>query len=316
MDVLGTVDPVNVHHVMSSNFPNFPKEPKFLKMFDVLGDGIFNSNADLWKNQRKLAHVLINHQRFYRFLVKTSRGKVETGLIPVLNHLSEQGLIVDLQDLFQRFTFDTTCILITSYDPGCLSIEFPDVPFAKAMDDAEKVLLMRHVMLEIVWRIQRWLGIGHEKKLSKAWKTLDRVINKYVSMKKEEMSKKAEARDTTSSALTWFIWLVSQHPTVEEKIIEELKSVIPEGETEKSWLLEEKELSRLVYLHAALCKSLRLYPPVPIQHKEPTQVDALPTGHHVHPKMKILFSLYAMRRMEFVWGEDCLEFKPERWLSD
>ncbi|KAI7979668.1 Alkane hydroxylase MAH1 [Camellia lanceoleosa] len=266
MDILGTVDPANVHHVMSSNFP---KGLEFLKMFGVLGDGIFNSDADLWKNQRKLARVLINHQRFYPFLVKTSRGKVETRLIPVLNHVSEQGLIVDLQDLFQRFTFDTSCILITSYDPGCLSIEFPDVPFAKAMDDAEEALLMRHVVLETVWRIQSWLGIGHEKKLSEAWKTLDRVINKCVSMKKEEMSKKAElkereeeeeavdlltsylieddtfnlkrndkflrdtilnlmlaGRDTTSSALTWFIWLVSQHPTVEEKIREELKLVI------------------------------------------------------------------------------------------
>ncbi|XP_028097985.1 noroxomaritidine synthase-like isoform X1 [Camellia sinensis] len=110
--------------------------------------------------------------------------------------------------------------------------------------------------------------------------------------------------------------MVDQHPTVEEKIIEELKLVIPEGETEKSQLFEEKELSKLVYLHAALCESLRLYPPVPIQHKEPTQVDTLPRGHRVHPKMKILFSLYAMVRMEFVWGEDCLEFKPERWLSD
>ncbi|KAL7178085.1 hypothetical protein ACSBR2_031272 [Camellia fascicularis] len=359
MDMLGTVDLANVHHVMSSNFPNFPKGPEFLKMFDVLGDGIFNSDADLWKNQRKLARVLINHHRFYRFLVKTSRGKVEAGLIPVLNHVSKQGLIVDLQDLFQRFTFDTTCILITSYDPGCLSIEFPDVPFAKAMDDAEEALLMRHVVPETVWRVQSWLGIGHEKKLSEAWKTLDRVINNYVSMKKEEMSKKAElkegeeeeeavdlltsylieddtfnlkrddkflrdtvlnlmlaGRDTTSSALTWFIWLVSQHPTIEEKIREELKSVIPEGETEKLRLFEAKELSKLVYLHAALCESLRLYPPVPIQHKEPTQVDTLPTGHRVHPKMKILFSLYAMGRMEFVWGEDCLEFKPERWISD
>ncbi|CAL5365566.1 unnamed protein product [Camellia sinensis] len=171
MDMLGTLDPVKVHHVMSSNFPNFPKEPELLKMFDVLGDGIFNSDADLWKNQRKLAHVLISHQRFYQFLVKTSLGKVETGLIPVLNHVSEQGLIADLQDLFQRFTFDTTY-----------------VPFAKA-------LLMRHVVLETVWRIQSWLGIGHEKKLSEAWKTLDRVINKYVSMKKEEMSKKDELKE-------------------------------------------------------------------------------------------------------------------------
>ncbi|GMP26363.1 hypothetical protein CsSME_00002831 [Camellia sinensis var. sinensis] len=22
-----------------------------------------------------------------------------------------------------------------------------------------------------------------------------------------------------------------------------------------------------------------------------------------------------MRRMKFIWGEDCVEFKPERWLS-
>ncbi|XP_028097986.1 cytochrome P450 86B1-like isoform X2 [Camellia sinensis] len=36
--------------------------------------------------------------------------------------------------------------------------------------------------------------------------------------------------------------MVDQHPTVEEKIIEELKLVIPEGETEKSQLFEEKEL--------------------------------------------------------------------------
>ncbi|THG04635.1 hypothetical protein TEA_022051 [Camellia sinensis var. sinensis] len=174
---------------------NFPKGPEFLKMFDVLGDGIFNSNADLWKNQRKLAGVLINHQRLYRFLVKTSRGKVETGLIPILNHVSKQGLIVDLQDLFQGFTFDTTCIFITSYDLGCLSIEFPDVPFAKAMDDTEEALLVRHVVPETVWRIQSWLGIGHEKKLSEAWKTLDRVINNYVSMNKKETSKKAELKE-------------------------------------------------------------------------------------------------------------------------
>ncbi|RWR93080.1 alkane hydroxylase MAH1-like protein [Cinnamomum micranthum f. kanehirae] len=32
--------------------------------------------------------------------------------------------------------------------------------------------------------------------------------------------------------------------------------------------------------------------------------------------MKILYSLYALGRMEVVWGEDCLEFRPERWISE
>ncbi|KAE8674479.1 hypothetical protein F3Y22_tig00111754pilonHSYRG00107 [Hibiscus syriacus] len=48
-------------------------------------------------------------------------------------------------------------------------------------------------------------------------------------------------RDTTSSALTWFIWLVSRHPIVENKIIEELQSKIPEDETGKKRLLKAEE---------------------------------------------------------------------------
>lgn len=29
-----------------------------------------------------------------------------------------------------------------------------------------------------------------------------------------------------------------------------------------------------------------------------------------------MFLLYAMGRMESIWGDDCLEFKPERWISE
>ncbi|RVX21614.1 Noroxomaritidine synthase [Vitis vinifera] len=42
----------------------------------------------------------------------------------------------------------------------------------------------------------------------------------------------------------------------------------------------------------------------------------LPSGHRVDPKMKILFSLYAMGRMTSIWGTDSVEFKPERWISE
>ncbi|VVB05905.1 unnamed protein product [Arabis nemorensis] len=32
-------------------------------------------------------------------------------------------------------------------------------------------------------------------------------------------------RDTTSSALSWFFWLLSLHPEVEHKILQEMKSI-------------------------------------------------------------------------------------------
>ncbi|GFY87130.1 cytochrome P450, family 96, subfamily A, polypeptide 10 [Actinidia rufa] len=317
--------------------------------------GIFNSDADLWRIQRKHAQLQISHQRFHRFLVKTSQDKVEKWLVPILEHVSKLGIPVDLQDLFQRFTFDTTSILVTGYDPGCLSVDLPNVPFSKAMDDAEEALLFRHVLPESVWKLQRWLKVGHEKKLSRAWATLDHIIGKYISMRRNRLSKGIKpqeeeegvnlltsylnedeimglkcdnkflrdtimnfmiaGRDTTSSALTWFLWLVSTHPDVEAKIREELKGIVPERESNQWRLYRVEEVSKLVYLHSALCESLRLYPPVPFQHKEPLQPDILPSGNHVNPKMKILFSLYAMGRMKFIWGEDCSDFKPERWIS-
>lgn len=356
MDILATADPANVHYIMSGNFSNFPKGPHFREIFDVLGDGIFNSDADLWQSQRKLALLQIRHRRFQQFLEKTSKNKVEKGLVPILEHVSNLGLVLDLQDLFQRFTFDTTCLFVTGYDPCCLSIDLPKVPFAKALDDAEETLLLRHAVPETFWKLQRWLGVGQEKKLSDAWATLDHTIAKYISKKRDELSKglnKSEeedgldlltsylnedeimglkcddkflrdtilnfmiaGRDTTSSALTWFLWLVSTHPVVEVKIRQELDSIIPEQEGNKWRLFNIEDVSKLVYLHSAICESLRLYPSVPFQHKEPLHPDILPSGHRVHPKMKVLFSLYAMGRMKFIWGEDCGEFKPERWISE
>ncbi|XAR73280.1 hypothetical protein NMG60_11007197 [Bertholletia excelsa] len=333
MDMLVTADPANIHYIMSSHFSNFPKGPRFRKIFDVLGDGIFNSDGEAWKNQRKFAQVQINHRSFHQFLVKTSEDKVEKGLVPILNQVVNLGSVVDLQDLFQRFTFDTTCKLITGYDPGCLSIQLPNVPFSKAMDDVWETIVLRHVVPESVWKLQRWLGIGHEKKLREAWATIDHVLAQYISMKRRELEEETkpeeegvdllrsylnEGRDTTSSALTWFLWLVSIHPTVKANIREELKKGIKEekGEGKELRLFKVEEVSKLVYLHSALCESLRLYPPVPFQHKEPLHPDVLPSGHHVHPNMKIVFSLYAMGRMKFIWGKDCRDFKPERWISE
>jgi cytochrome P450 len=81
-------------------------------------------------------------------------------------------------------------------------------------------------------------------------------------------------------------------------------------------VLNISELSKLVYLHGALCETLRLFPSVPFEHKCAVQSDKLPSGHDISPNTKILFSLYAMGRMESIWGKDCLEFKPERWISE
>ncbi|XXG49376.1 hypothetical protein AAC387_Pa02g3579 [Persea americana] len=330
MDILCTCDPANVHHILSTNFSDFPKGPSFSKIFDVLGGGIFNSDSESWRIQRKMAHSLISSKRFGAFVARTSQEKVDKGLVHVLKHIIKQG----------------------------------QVPFAKAMDDAMEAVAFRHAMPESWWMVLKRLKIGKEKKLAEAWKIIDHFINQHVSIRREELYKSRTnvgendceeggdlltayinyqpgdelailnsakflrdttvnlmlaGRDTTSAALTWFFWVVSMNPEVETKILRELKATSPklrEGWHGKLKVFDAEELSQLVYLHAALCESLRLFPPVPFEHKSVFQRQVLPTGETVQPETKILIPLYAMGRMESIWGKDCLEFKPERWISE
>ena len=192
------------------------------------------------------------------------------------------------------------------------------------------------------------------KNLSHAWKVLDEFVYECISTKREELLtlKKEElkfnlftaivieelegemssnitksnkflkdtatnllaaGRDTVSAGLTWLFWLVATHPSVEAKILEEIKKHLLDSGKSKD--LNINELNKLVYLYGAICESLRLFSPVPFNLKCSIQSDILPCGHSIRPNTRILNYLYAMGRMESIWGQDCLDFKPERWIS-
>ncbi|CAN0892354.1 Alkane hydroxylase MAH1 [Linum grandiflorum] len=126
----------------------------------------------------------------------------------------------------------------------------------------------------------------------------------------------AAGRDSVSINLSWLLWLIVSHPKVEAKILEEIEANI-QGRNSKNWrLFSEEEMNKMVYLHAAVCEALRLYPPVAFEHRTTVEAETLPSGHFVGKNTAVLFSLYSMGRMEEVWGEDCMEFKPERWISE
>ncbi|GLJ48911.1 hypothetical protein SUGI_1031740 [Cryptomeria japonica] len=129
-------------------------------------------------------------------------------------------------------------------------------------------------------------------------------------------------RDTTSTALTWFFWLLSSRPCVEDTIRSEILQLLAARngraeEGESKWVVFSfEELKEMHYLHAALCESLRLCPPVPLDTKLAAADDVLPDGNVVRKGWFVSYSIYSMGRMESIWGSDCLEFKPKRWLKN
>ncbi|KAK6253582.1 hypothetical protein QUC31_015302 [Theobroma cacao] len=123
--------------------------------------------------------------------------------------------------------------------------------------------------------------------------------------------------DTYSLVLTWFFYLLAKNPMAENKIREEVKKNLSMKEAGGLQIPScFNELNKLTYLHAAFCETLRLCPPIPFEFRTCAQQDILPSGHRVDRNMRIIIGIHAMGRMEFLWGEDCHEFKPERWITE
>ncbi|KAJ0096446.1 hypothetical protein Patl1_27771 [Pistacia atlantica] len=155
-DLFLTSDPANVHHILSTNFQNYPKGPEWREKFDIFGDdGIFNSDFEAWKFHRKVARALFSHQKFQPLATKTMQEITQKGLIPVLEHVSEKNKEFDLKHLLNRGTFDFACAITTGYNPNFLSMEQPQVPFLKAIDDACEAIFFRYVLQERLWKLQR-----------------------------------------------------------------------------------------------------------------------------------------------------------------
>uniref|UniRef100_A0A7N0TP31 Cytochrome P450 n=1 Tax=Kalanchoe fedtschenkoi TaxID=63787 RepID=A0A7N0TP31_KALFE len=121
--------------------------------------------------------------------------------------------------------------------------------------------------------------------------------------------------DTSSSALAWFFWLVETNPSVKSNIIQEMRQAEHESHhVDHVWKFPNSH--KLNYLHAALCETLRLYPAAPFNHRSSVKPDTLPSGHRIDGGTPVVIPMYTMGRMQEIWGEDCREFKPERWIND
>ena len=58
-----------------------------------------------------------------------------------------------------------------------------------------------------------------------------------------------------------------------------------------------------------------MFPPVPSNVKMALEDDIWPDGSYIKKGNMVVWSPYAQARSAKVWGEDCQEFKPERWIS-
>jgi cytochrome P450 len=107
-------------------------------------------------------------------------------------------------------------------------------------------------------------------------------------------------------ALTWTWYCLSQNPNVRDRLTSEVDAVVAGAPT-------EAELPRLSYTTAVLQETLRLYPPLWIWSRPPTEDDEI-AGYHIPAGMFILMIPYVTHRHPAFWTNP-EGFDPNRFAS-
>lgn len=340
-----TANPQNVEYILKTNFNNYPKGKPFTDILgDLLGCGIFNVDGEVWHARRKLAIHEFTTKSLREFIVKALNTEVHDRLIPILSSSNKKKKVFDMQDLLSRLTFDNICKISLGTDPCLLNEEMPSAELASAFDIAAEISARRGMApVSAVWKLKRALGVGSEKHLKVAVELIHGIIMEIIKERKKKIHDKQmemmkidqndllsrliqgghsnevirdmvisfimAGKDTTSSALTWFFWLLSCNPNVEQEIV---KEVTMHGKGEQ---IGYQELKEMKFLEASLCESMRLYPPVVWDSKHAARDDKLPDGTPVRKGDRVTYFPYGMGRMERLWGKDWEEFRPWRWMA-
>lgn len=344
------IDEASVRHVLSENFENYQKGPAFRKMYgDLLGLGIFASDGDLWKVHRKVTSNMFSKNLLRRTAEVTLskldeiaalfRSRMESNA-----ETSSASTSIDLQDIFFRLTFDTTSYVAFGCEMNSMQAGSQH-PFAKAFDEMQ--LLITERMLDPLFELKRFLQIGsRERRISVLKRILADEASTIIKTRRRSVedgcrlgpdllsrfldhAKKVgqplhddelhsvvmnimiAGRDTTACALSWGFYELTKRPHIVQKIVEEVEQICGKNNPDYSY----DKICQLRYTHAVVMEVLRLHPSVPNDHKYAVGDDVLPDGTFVPAGAAVAWMPLSMGRSEEIWGEDALEFKPERFLD-
>ncbi|KAJ7620599.1 cytochrome P450 [Mycena polygramma] len=101
---LFTVSPEHIQIILATDFSNYVKGERFRNCMDyVLGDGVFNSDGEMWSAHRAMTRPYFTRDRVRHFEIFDRHAE---RAIALMKERMKDGHAVDFQDLISRFTMD------------------------------------------------------------------------------------------------------------------------------------------------------------------------------------------------------------------
>ena len=302
-------------------------KPVFVKrgFGPFVGNGLFTSDGDLWKRQRKLIQPAFNHTQIGRYadiMVNHAlrlADSFQDGEVREINgDMVRLTLGVVVKSLFgadfTRQAEDIGALMMAALEAAnqrlISAVQVPSwVPTSRNVRE-------KHALATIETMLH---GLIEERRASsEQWNDLLSVLLKAVDeesgagmsdrqLRDEMMTLFLAGHETTANALTWTWYMLSQHPDVATKLSDELRRVLGGRAPQAA------DLHLLPYTEMVVHESLRMYPAAPGFAREPIE-DVRIGGYEIPRGSLIAVNTYALHR-DPVFFEDPERFDPERFAA-
>ena len=315
--------PDYVKRVLQDNHRNYTKEgtPDFMMLKPMLGEGILTSEGESWLRQRRMAQPAFHRKRIEAF------GTLMTDLTALMLDQWETqiGQPLEMVKEMTQLTLRIVARALFSYDVSSEA----DV-FGRAVEvlnesmghfDPTNMDVRRQFRSALITIQQIVHQIIQERRLhpedrgdflsmllvaqdeETGYRMNDRQVRDQV------LTLLLAGHETTAKALSWTFYLLSQHPEIEERLVQELNTVLG-GRTPTI-----EDLPHLPYSWMIIEESMRLYPPIWLLSRVAVADDEI-GGFHIPAGSLVAVSPYAMHRHPGYWENperfDPEHFRPER----
>ena len=322
-------NPADVRHVLQDNARNYHKSPLYEKLRVLLGNGLLTSEDGFWLRQRRIAQPAFHRQRIAALagvMAEAAREAATRWQTTV-----SAGRPVDIEDEMMRLTRTVVLRTLLGGDPG---------PFATKVDDAwtivnqhigesfwslgftdrlpttkyRRFLAARAVLIGAVDYVigqRRRTPSGNTDLLSMLLSAHDEETGEAMTdaqLRVEVLTFLLAGQETTSLALTWTWYLLSQHGQAQRRLEEEIDTALDGRPPEYA------DLVNLPYTRMVIDESMRLYPPAWGISRQALADDEV-GGFHL-PRGWLVFVIpYVLHRLPAFW-EHPDAFDPERFTPE
>ncbi len=322
--IIFTRDATIIRHILQKQHKKYQKsELQTVDLAKYIGHGILTSNGEHWRIHRRMVQPAFHKKKLQGLLgimkqaIDSELKRIEPGttqdVFPLMGDLAFQVVAKALFSRFdiqknmeqlQDFTERNQKMLIREMRQPYLKWWFKaSGKIKKHLDLAEQG---RNILNTI---IEERLASGEEKD-----DLLDMLLNATYEdgthMPRHQLIDEVlilftAGHETTANALSFTLFLLAKHPTIQNKVLKEVEKI----DLEVDELMQG--LSQLTYTKQCIEEALRLYPPAYVIDRKAIADDVV-QGQNFPKDSLVLMSIYELHRSSAFWDSP-EEFNPDRF---